>query len=250
MVKKQKQNSQEGVRLQKVLAERGVASRREADKLISDGFVKVNGRIAEPGTRVVPGKDMIVVRGKGLPPITAQDAITLMLHKPKGLICSHGDPFHSETIYDLLPKRLQKRRLICAGRLDKNSEGLVLLTSDGDLANRIMHPSHDVVKRYRVQLNRPFPADQIPLLLEGKVVEGEHLKAERVIPAKQGKNPETRLEVHLVHGKKREIRKLFEAFGYYVKKLKRFQIGRLVLRNLPPGNYRPLAEKEIALLFG
>jgi 23S rRNA pseudouridine2605 synthase len=244
-----RKNSPTGIRLQKVLAERGLCSRREADLWIQEGSVKVNGRVAEPGTRVDPDKDQIVVKGKGLPPKVHLEPITLVVNKPKGLICSHRDPHHIQTIYDLIPRRLQNRRFICAGRLDKNSEGLVILTTQGSLANKIMHPSNEVIKRYRVQLNRPFPPGKIPLLLEGKEVEGELLKAEKVITSKRGKDADTRLEVHLNHGKKREIRKLFEAFGFYVKKLKRFQIGKLVLRGIPPGGIRPLTQHEIESLL-
>ncbi len=245
----EKNQPNSGVRLQKILAERGLCSRREADTWIQEGWVKVNGRVAEPGTRVDPDKDQIVVKGKGLPPKVRVEPITLIVNKPKGVICSHSDPHHSHTIYDLLPRRLQDRRFICAGRLDKDSEGMLILTTEGGLANRIMHPRNEVIKRYRVQLNRPFPQDKIPLLLEGKMVEGDLLKADKVIPARRGKDADLKLEVHLNHGKKREIRKLFEAFGFYVKKLKRFQIGRLVLKGIPPGGLRPLTQHEIESLL-
>ncbi len=237
-------------RLQKVLADRGVCSRREADRWIQDGSVKVNGVVAQPGKKVDPLHDQIVVKGKGLPPHVVPDSLTLMVNKPKGLICSHGDPRHSQTIFDLLSRQHARHRLICAGRLDKPSEGLVVLTSDGDLANRIMHPSNGVMKRYRVQLNRPFPTSRIPELLRGKEIDGEFLKAEKVVPQPRKTDATTRLEVHLLHGRKREIRRLFESLGFFVKKLKRFQIGRLVLRGLAPGSYRRLTLSEIDSLFG
>lgn len=237
------------IRLQKILAERGLCSRREADQWIQDGRVKVNGVVAEPGARADPVADRIVVNGKGLAPAAPAENLTLILNKPKGLICSHRDPFHQDTIYNLLPRRLQRKRLICAGRLDKNSEGMVILTSDGDLSHRIMHPSNGVVKRYRVTLSRPLPPEIVPKLLKGKMVEGEWLKAEKVIPMRRGPEPSTQLEVHLLHGKKREIRRLFEAFGFFVKRLKRFQMGRLVLRGMPPGAFRPLSPSEIESLF-
>lgn len=237
------------IRLQKVLAERGLCSRREADSWIEDGLVKVNGRIAIPGTKVDPDSDQIVVKGKGLPTGVQTEAIHLIMNKPKGLICSHRDPHHNQTIFDLLPKRLQKKRLLCAGRLDKNSEGLLILTSDGDLANRIMHPSQGVLKKYKVTLTRPFPEAMIPKLLQGKHVEGELLKAEKIVLLGKDKRLSDQLEVHLVHGKKREIRRLFEAFGFFVKRLNRFQMGRLILRRIPPGGFRPLSQAEISSLF-
>lgn len=237
------------IRLQKVLADRGLCSRREADTWIEDGKVKVNGIVAIPGTKVDPEQDQIVVRGKGLPKGVVTEELHLLLNKPKGLICSHRDPHHLQTIYDLLPKRLQKKRLLCAGRLDKNSEGLVILTSSGELANRIMHPTNGVTKRYRVTLNRPLEESIVPQLLRGKQVDGEWLKAERIVPARRKKWPTDAIEVHLLHGKKREIRRLFEAFGFFVKRLQRFQMGNLVLRRLPPGTYRPLTSAEIDSLF-
>ncbi len=241
--------SSEKIRLQKILADRGLCSRREADAWIEAGQVKVNGQIALPGIRVDPDQDQIVVRGKGLPKGVVAEELHLLLNKPKGLICSHRDPHHLQTIYDLLPKRLQKKRLLCAGRLDKNSEGLVILTSSGELANRIMHPANGVIKRYRVTLNRPIEESMIPLLLRGKQIEGEWLKAEKIVPTRRKKWPTDSLEVHLVHGKKREIRRLFEALGFFVKRLQRFQMGGLVLRRLPPGTYRPLTQSEIETLF-
>lgn len=237
------------IRLQKVLAERGLCSRREADSWIEDGLVKVNGKVAVPGTKVNPDTDQIVVKGKGLQKGVQTEAIHLVMNKPKGLICSHRDPHHQNTIFDLLPKSLQNKRLLCAGRLDKNSEGLLILTSDGDLANRIMHPSNGVVKRYKVTLTRPLPEAMIPKLLRGKHLDGELLKAEKVILLGKDKQLSDQLEVHLVHGKKREIRRLFESFGYFVKRLHRFQMGKFMLRRLPPGGYRPLSQAEIRSLF-
>lgn len=238
-----------GIRLQKFIADAGICSRRAAEELILNGEVTVNGKPPELGQRVEPGRDRVVVQGKL---VAAQAALplTLAMNKPKGYLCSHGDPHHKKTIYDLLPPELASRRFLCAGRLDLDSEGLLILTTDGDLANRLMHPSNQVVKRYHVTLTRPFPKNKIPLLLRGIDFEGERLKVEKVFPVKVGRNEDfTDLEVHLHHGKKREIRRLFMTLGYRVKRLKRFQIGRFSLRRIPLGMSKILTARDTRLLF-
>lgn len=243
------ESSSTGVRLQKFLASAGVCSRRAAEQFIADGEVKVNGKPAELGQRIEPGKDRVVVRGK-LVQSPGTGNITLAMHKPKGYLCSHGDPHHKRTIYDLLPRDMANRRFLCAGRLDLDSEGLLILTTDGELANRLMHPANLVVKRYHVSLNKPFPQAKIPLLLKGIQFEGEHLKVERAFPVRTDRGEEpTDWEVHLHHGRKREIRRLFESLGYRVKRLKRFQIGKFSLRRIPTGKSKILSPREIKLLF-
>jgi pseudouridine synthase len=243
------ESSSKGVRLQKFLASAGVCSRRMAEELIQNGEVKVNGQPAILGQKVEPGRDQVVIRGK-LVQQEAAKPITLAMHKPKGYLCSHGDPHHNRTIYDLLPPDLVNRRFLCAGRLDLDSEGLLILTTDGELANRLMHPANLVVKRYHVSLNKPYPRAKGPLLLKGIEFEGETLKVEKAYPIRSDRSEEfTDWELHLHHGKKREIRRLFEAFGYRVKRLKRFQIGRLSLRKIPTGMSKVLTPRDIRLLF-
>ena len=238
------------IRIQKIIADRGLASRRAAEEWIREGVVRVNGQIAELGQKADPRRDRITVRGKSLTMGDLESKITLMMYKPKGVICSNEDPFHSQTVFDLLPPSFVKNRLFCAGRLDKDSEGLVILTNDGDLAQRIMHPSNAVIKRYRVEIHKAFDKALIPKLLEGRVVEGEHLRFEKVITGRElGPKTEKRLEIHLNHGKKREIRRLLESFGYHVNLLHRFQIGRLLLKGIPAGECKLLKNKEIQSLF-
>jgi len=238
----------EPVRIQKIIAASGLCSRREAERLIEEGKVRLNGKVAQLGDKALPA-DPIFVNNK--PVIQKAEApITLIMNKPKGFICSNEDPFHEKTVFDLLPPELARQRLFCAGRLDKDSEGLLVITNDGQLANQLTHPSRQIVKRYRLVLNKAFDHGDIPRLLEGITVEGEFLKAEKVIPApKGGPDAKMRLEVHLHHGKKREIRRLFEAHRYFVKKLVRFQIGGIVLKHLPKGGSRILTDKEIKLLM-
>ena len=238
------------VRLQKVMAERGIASRRQCEAYIEEERVTVNGRIARLGTKVDPLKDEIHLDGKKISaPRKAHETVVLAMHKPPGTLCSNADPHHSKTIFDLVPPPFKHLRLFCAGRLDQESEGLLILTNDGALAQKLTHPSHAVIKRYRVTLDRPFNEKHIRTLLEGITWEGERLKVERVIPERSA-GPAVKLELHLQHGKKREIRRLLHALGYEVKRLQRFQIGRLPLRGITRGKCRRLTPDEVARLFG
>ena len=237
------------LRVQKFIADAGICSRRAAEALIAAGDVYVNGAPATTGQKIDPAIDKVTVRGK---PVrgTPQPKVTLAMHKPRGVVCSNSDPHEDSTIFDLLPREWARLRLFCAGRLDKDSEGLLILTSDGDLANKLMHPSNTVVKRYHVTLEEPFPAGRLGQLLKGVTIEGEHLKVERAHLVNPSRDKSSRdLDVHLHHGKKREIRLLFLALGYPVKRLRRYQIGALPLRGIPLRGVKQLSTKEISLLF-
>lgn len=237
------------IRLQKFLADAGICSRRSAEAMIARGEVWVNGAKAVLGQKVTPGVDKVTAAGKSVRPI-AQPRVTLAMNKPRGLICSNEDPHHEETIFTVLPRDFARLRFFCAGRLDKDSEGLVILTTDGDLAHRLMHPSNVVVKRYYVELKQPFPSARMKLLLKGIVFEGERLKVEHAALVNAGASGEsTQLDVHMHHGKKREIRQLFTALGYDVKRLRRYQIGAFPLRGIPLHAVKQLSTKEIEMLF-
>ena len=235
-------------RIQKLIAKSGYCSRREAERLISDGCVRVNGKVSELGEKACPSAD-IFVNNKPIR-VKKERVVTLVMNKPKGYLCTNSDPFADRTVFDLLPADLQRHRMFCAGRLDKDSEGLLVITNNGELAHRVSHPSTCITKRYRVVLNRDFDKSDIQKLLKGVDYEGDFLKAEKVIPVPTlGEGSARRLEVHLHHGKKREIRRLFEANRYYVKKLVRVQIGGIILKNIPKGGIKILGKKEIDLLF-
>ncbi len=240
----------EPVRIQKFIADAGVCSRRAAETLIAAGEVYVNGQRAETGQKVDPAADKVTVRGKSLRG-TPQPKVTLAMHKPRGLVCSNSDPHAVDgTIFDLLPREWSRLRLFCAGRLDKDSEGLLILTTDGNLANRLMHPSNTVVKRYHVILEDAFPASRLGQLLKGVIVEGEQLKVERAQLVNPNRDKlSSSLDVHLHHGKKREIRQLFLALGYPVKRLRRYQIGALPLKGIPLRGVKQLSTKELSQLF-
>lgn len=233
------------IRLQKFLSQSGVCSRRKAEELIRGGRVEVNGRTAGIGESVAAGSAVVRVDGKRIL-ASQQEHATLVLNKPRHYVCTHSDPHQEQTVFDLLPKQLRDPRLACAGRLDKDTEGLLILTTDGDLAQRITHPSHRVVKRYLARVHRDLQGEDIPKLLRGRTVEGQWLQFEKVIPSKHDR---TEFEIHLDHGRKREIRRLLEAFGYLVKRLKRTQIGGYKMRGLARGQAKVLRPAEIRALL-
>jgi 23S rRNA pseudouridine2605 synthase len=242
-------SDEDAVRLQKYIADAGLCSRRAAEALIARGEVWVNGTRAIAGQKVSPGLDRVTVSGKNVRSLP-QPRITLAVNKPRGLVCSNDDPHNPDTVFMLLPREYSRFRFFCAGRLDKDSEGLVILTTDGDLAHRLMHPSNEVVKRYHVSLKQSYPASRLPRLVKGLTFEGERLKVERaalVNPRPDGTSQD--LDIHMHHGKKREIRLLFSALGYVVQRLRRYQIGAVRLKGIPLRGAKHLASKEIEQLF-
>jgi 23S rRNA pseudouridine2605 synthase len=225
------------MRIQKYLAHRGIASRRQVEDWIQEGSLKINGKLATLGAKVDPEKDHVIADGRHIKPgAFLPQHVTFMLYKPKGYICSHKDPLHTQTVYKLLPAPYRKRKFICAGRLDKDSEGLVILTTDGALAQFIMHPSNEVLKRYKVVLDIPLQPQQVETLRKGVWDEDEFLLPKKIIPSRTGLTQ--KFEVHLNEGRKREIRRLFQAEGANVQKLKRIQIGKVkLLQDSVPGDF-------------
>ena len=237
--------SEGSLRIHKFIARAGLCSRRAAEELVKQGLVSINGRVAEVGATVDPHSDKVLVEGR-LVKAPREETVTLIMNKPKGFLCTNRDPHGGDTVFDLVPPPFQQLRLFCAGRLDKYSEGMVVLTNDGDLAHTILHPSSRIIKKYQVTLTKPFPASKRSLLLNGFEHEGEFLRAEKVIllPPVES-DASVNLEVHLHHGRKREIRRLFEQSGYLVKRLRRFQIGKLTLKGLDKGRSRLLSKAQI-----
>ena len=235
------------MRIQKYISQCGVCSRRAAEGKILEGAVEVNGELAQIGQDIDPQKDKVAVDGVVLKGVV-EEKIVLAMNKPKGYLCSNDDPFDGKTVFEILPSPFNKMKLFCCGRLDKNSQGLLILTNDGELANRITHPSSGIVKRYRITLNRALDTSIIPVLTRGVVSEGEKLKALKIIPHPMADSSELdarRAEVWLSQGRKREIRRMFEVMGYFVKELKRFQIGSFVLRRIPEGAVKVLGKSDI-----
>ena len=235
-------------KLQKFLADAGLCSRRMGEKWIQDERVTINGKVARLGERVSPMEDVVKVNGKV---VRAQlpRLVTIAINKPKGYTCSNHDEFADRLIFELLPDRLLQTRLFCAGRLDVESEGLVIVTNDGSLAHKLTHPSQEIRKRYQVELKQPLTGKDLPLMVKGIEDEGEFLRIDEI--KANGKSPigETRLNVILNHGKKREIRRVFGHFRYQIRKLRRVSIGGMHLTRIPLGSFRELNEKEIGLLF-
>ncbi len=230
------------VRLNKRIADSGLCSRRHADVLIQAGKVKVNGKVVtELGAKVHPVTDVIHVEGAPLPHVRLQ---YLVLHKPRGVITTRSDERGRKTIYDLLPE--QALSVDPAGRLDRDSAGLLILSNDGDFIHQVTHPGFHLPKTYHVTTRRLLSSDDvkrlmdgIELLPEGKVAKMESLE---VLGPKS-------YRVVLLTGLNRQIRRSFEALGNEVESLKRVAIGQVRLGRLKPGQFRPLRSWEIQALL-
>lgn len=234
----------EGIRLNRWLAECGICSRREADTLIKNGQVGVNGEICtDLSRRVDPERDSVTFKGKkiGRP----AEKLYLMLNKPPGYVVSRSDEFERKTIYDLLPDNASNLRY--AGRLDKNSEGLLLITNDGDLINLLTHPSHGVEKVYRADINRRLGKKELENLRQGVRIAGGMTRSAGVYVRNTGENSMT-LKIIIKEGRKRQVRRMLEAVGARVVHLKRLQFGPLCLKDLPSGRWRPLTQAEVRAL--
>ena len=229
------------MRLNRFLAASGFGSRRACEALIREGKISINGHFIRDLATVVNPDDDVRVAGK--PPLRPAVPAYILLHKPKGIVCTRSDERGRQTIFDLVPAH--SGRLFHVGRLDKDSEGLILLTNDGSVSHRLTHPAHEVEKEYDVLLDRPFDAQQIPKLLRGFVVEGGRARMERV----QLVGPSV-VRVVLRQGIKRQIRLMFLKLGYEVKRLIRTRIGNLKIGRLQPGRWRVLSKQEVALLKG
>ncbi|MGE5425631.1 MAG: pseudouridine synthase [Bacillota bacterium] len=230
--------------LTKYLAQAGIASRRQAEELIRNGKVTVDGERAELGM-MVEGTEDIRVRGKKVDK-SRTGRIVMMLNKPIGYTCTNRRFAGEENIFSLLPKSYEK--LIIAGRLDKDSRGLLLLTNDGDLANRITHPRFGHDKTYMVRFAGEDRMDLDERKLYAKAKEGVRTDEGEILRAKAIRRTEDRWLVTLGEGKKRHIRRMFSGMGLKVIDLQRVAIGNLELGGLPQGRYRLLNEKELALI--
>ncbi|HXE42683.1 MAG TPA: pseudouridine synthase [Candidatus Baltobacteraceae bacterium] len=232
------------VRLQKFLAEAGVASRRAGEQFILDGRVSVNGKqVRLLGTKIDPLHDAVLVDGK---PVRAKKKLYIALHKPRGCVCSHKDELNRPTIYELLPKEWQI--VSSVGRLDFNSEGLIFLTNDGQFALRLTHPRYGVRKKYVVTVEGKVEHEMLEKFTHGIFHGGEKLKAERAWLISATKSQSV-VELELSEGKNREVRRLFESQNLTVKRLQRTQIGKIKLGELKLGKWRALTETEIKTLL-
>lgn len=232
-------------RLQKFMASCGVASRRKCEEIIAKGRVKVNGEtIKEAGRKINPDKDRVVVDGKLLRP--ADRKVYIMLNKPVGYVSTAKDQFGRPTVLDLV--KGVRQRIYPVGRLDYDSEGLILLTNDGDFTYGVTHPHHSVDKTYIVSvLGRPTP-EELDKLKKGVTIDGYRTSPAKIF-IRGTKENKTVFRVVIHEGRNRQVRKMFEAIGYTVVALKRIAIGKLELGDLSPGEWRFLEDEEIEALF-
>lgn len=231
-------------RIQKILSELGIASRRKAEELILQGSVTVNGQVATIGMKADAERDYVKVGGKLVagPSRKGVPKVYLMFHKPKGVVTTLFDPEGRPSIKDYLKQ--VKYRLFPVGRLDFDSEGLLLLTNDGDFANAVMHPSREIPKTYLVKVKGEIEEAKLEKLRRGvKLEDGMTLPARAKKVSKSENN--SWIEMTIYEGRKRQIRRMIEKVGHLVLKLKRVAINGLKLRDLRPGELRPLTQEEL-----
>ncbi|MGH3441184.1 MAG: pseudouridine synthase [Nitriliruptorales bacterium] len=229
-------------RLQKVLAAAGVGSRRFCDELIAQGRVTVGGEVAEPGRKVDPETADVRVDGERVN--VNPDLVYLMLNKPQGVVTTADDPQGRPTVLDLVNVQT---RIFAVGRLDMDSEGLLLLTNDGDLAHALTHPSFEVSRMYVAQVNGRPSRRQLAQLRDGVELEDGPAAADSVRLLGEG-HGKSLIEITMHEGRKREVRRMFDAIGTPVERLARIAYGGVELGDLRQGHWRPLTQKEIALL--
>jgi pseudouridine synthase len=233
-------------RLQKILSQYGIASRRQAEQMILDGQVRLNGAVVdELGTKADPNSDRIEVNGKLLQGDRQPEQIYLLLNKPRSFICTRHDPKGRRTVMDLLPKNFHY--LYPVGRLDYDSSGLLLLTNDGDLANQLLHPRHHVTKTYMVWVRGNPSKETLNKWRQGVMLDGKPtLPAQvKIVASEAGK---TKLKLELKEGRNRQIRRVAEKLGLEVLELRRVAIANLTLKDLAPGHYRLLNQQEVQQL--
>ena len=230
-------------RLQKYLSACGVVSRRKAEELIAAGSVKVNGRTAQIGDKIDPRRDTVTVLGQRVR--QTERPVYLLLYKPRGVLTTMSDDRGRKCVPELL--RDVPERVYPIGRLDKDSEGLLLLTNDGEFANLMMHPSHHIPKTYRVTVRPSISDAQIARMTEGMEIDGRMTAPTEVRVLDRAENRVV-LEVVLHEGRNRQIRKMCDALGLEVARLKRTAMGSVKLGMLRQGEYRELTQEEVQKL--
>ena len=232
------------VRLQKLLSERGIASRRKAEELIAQGKVKVNGHTAKLGDKADDRRDIVTVSGKRIG--QAEAPVYAMLYKPRGYVTTMSDEKGRKCVADLIGDI--EGRVFPVGRLDRDSEGLLLLTNDGEFANAMMHPAVHIPKHYRVTLRQDITDEQVVRFQEGIVLDGRRTApAELYVLTKEPGR--TVVEIVLYEGRNRQIRRMCEQLGLEVLRLKRIAVGSVKLGMLQPGKWRDLEPKEVRSLL-
>ncbi len=235
----------EKIRLQKFIADAGLMSRRAAEDEIEQGNISVNGHVATLGTKVDPREDNITYKGKKIK-YEKHEYTYIMMNKPRGYLSSTTDDRGRKCVVDLLDG--VKARVYPVGRLDMISEGMILLTDDGELKNRLTHPSHTIPKVYRVKVNGTVSESQYETLTSALVIDGYKIKPVDVTVSSEDESG-TVMKMTLFEGRNRQIRKMCEAAGLTVKRLSRISIGNLKLDGLPVGKWRYLDDSEVEYLY-
>ena len=230
----------ENIRLQKYLAECGVASRRKSEELISGGKVKVNGKTAVIGDKVDPKRDRVSVFGKKIKSV--EKTVYIMLNKPRGYITTMKDEHDRKCVSELV-KDIGVR-IYPVGRLDRESEGLLIMTNDGDFANSLTHPSKHIAKTYRVTIRPGITKQQLKSFSEGIEIDGKTTLPADIKVIEEQEN-RTVVQVTIYEGRNRQIRKMFDFMGIEVARLKRVKVGSLKLGMLKQGDYRELTPEEV-----
>ncbi len=232
------------MRINKFLATSGVASRRASDKLITEGVVKINGKVCSCGDDVDLSKDSVTVNGKLVNVVKKYEYY--IMNKPKGYVCTVKDDKDRKTVMDLLPQKM--KRLFPVGRLDYDTEGLLILTNDGDLTFKLTHPKNEVPKTYLVKTEKPVSEEDLSKLRSGVIVDGIKTKKCNVRLVETLKSG-SKLHITITEGRNRQVRKMFEAVNNNVDFLKRIKIGDLTLSGLNRGEVRQLSPREVDYLL-
>ena len=237
----------EEVRLQKYLADCGIASRRKAEELIKQGKVSVNGKtITELGTKVIPNKDFVEYNGKEVK--MQKEYVYILLNKPIGYVTTVKDQFNRESVLDLVKTN---KRLVPVGRLDMYTSGALILTNDGDFVYKVTHPKHEIEKTYTVTIKGIVKDEEIEQLRTGIQIEDYITKPAkvRILKTDEEKN-QSRLEITIHEGKNRQVRKMCESIGHNVLALHRSKIAGIGVKDIPLGKWRYLTEKEVNKIIG
>ncbi len=238
-------NEQKLIRLQKYFTDCNVMSRRAAEAAIEAGEVTVNGHPAFLGQKILPGRDRVLYKKMPVVMEAHREHTYVVLNKPRGFVTTSHDPEGRRCVLDLIPPECG--RVYPIGRLDKVSEGLLLLTDDGDLANKLTHPGHDIAKVYRVKVGGLITEEQLETLRSPLVIDGYTIEPVETEVTSRDEGG-TVLKMTLFEGRNRQIRKMCELAGLTVKRLSRVSIGKIKLNNLSVGHFRYLTEEEIAYL--
>ena len=235
------------MRINRYIASSGLCSRRKAEEYITAGKVKVNGKtVTDLATEINESNDTVTVEGQKVQPVGRP--VYIMFHKPKGCVCTVKDDKGRKTVMDYFPD-FENKRIYPIGRLDYDTEGLLLLTNDGDLTNLLTQPSSEVPKTYYVKIEGVLTENELATMRNGMTIDGYKLKKCQIAVKEVGEK-HMKLEVTIFEGKNRQIHRMFETMGKTVAYLKRIKIGEVRLGGLTRGTYRYLTPKEIAMLKG